>query len=363
MKRDLFVYAGQSNMMGASVLPPSRAIECRDSHEYKHKARRLGKDRGDFVTASYPVGEFSYTDVGAAYAPGWVDDEGRSLLSDYIKNTYFCPAMSNLLSKDDLSVSPFSEFSESTAKHGATLAPFVAEGLEKLSRPSAYAHMAKGGVSIDFYFTEEMRDEYAMRIKAYNAEHNTTYDEGIPDAHPKPGAPKYFIEKCKDFFADAESCFGDELSGNRCLVWLQGEADAYRSDVEYEIKLDVLWEHIKPFGFTHIFIVRVDYFGDDRIERIMRAQESFVKKHGDAYMLTRVASFLAYPNQDEDSWFDTPPNDDERLCRDSFFGYNNNHINEKGFMLIAERCVKNIYRVLEEGKQPILENEKIKALL
>ena len=35
MKRDLFVFAGQSNMMGASVLPPKRAPKIKNSYEYK----------------------------------------------------------------------------------------------------------------------------------------------------------------------------------------------------------------------------------------------------------------------------------------------------------------------------------------
>lgn len=362
MKRDLFVYAGQSNMMGASVLPPSRAIKCRDSYEYKHKAHRLGKDRGEFVMVSYPVGEFSYIDMKSAYAPGCVDMKGRSLLLDYIKNTYFCPAMSNLLSKDDLTVSQFSEFSESTAKDGATLAPFVAEGMEKLSRPSAYAHIAKGGVPIDYYLTGEMRAEYSRLIKDYNAEHGTDYDEEIAGPHLLSGAPEYFIEKCVDFFSDAESHFAGDDMTNKCLIWLQGEADAYRSAAEYEMKLSAFWKFLKPLGFTHFFIVRVDYFGDERIARIMQAQENFASSRKDVYILTRVASYLTYPYQDEEKWFVRAPTDEERECRDSFFGFDNNHINEKGFSVIAERCVKNLYRILVENNEPMLEDENIRSL-
>ena len=61
-ERDLFVFAGQSNMMGAAVLPPKLPIKATDSYEYKHKARRLGASCGEFVPAGYPCGEFSYAE-------------------------------------------------------------------------------------------------------------------------------------------------------------------------------------------------------------------------------------------------------------------------------------------------------------
>ena len=76
-----------------------------------------------------------------------------------------------------------------------------------------------------------------------------------------------------------------------------------------------------------------------------------------------AASYLTYPGQNEEDCFIKPSSREYRDCRDSFFGYNNNHINEKGFSLIAERAVKNLYRVLCESKEPILEEENIKALL
>ena len=66
MKRDLFVFAGQSNMMGASVFSPQKNLHIKDSYEYKHKARRLGREENPFVKADYPVGEFSYADLERA---------------------------------------------------------------------------------------------------------------------------------------------------------------------------------------------------------------------------------------------------------------------------------------------------------
>lgn len=363
MERELFVFAGQSNMVGGSVYPPKRKFCLEKSYEYKHKPRRLGAESGEFVSASYPVGEFSYIKIDEAYDRNNVDNFGKSLISDYRTNTYFSPSMSNLLSKDDLTVRPFSDFSEATAPHGATLAPFIAAGWEQCSRSSAYAHIAKGGVSIDYYLTREMRAEYSRLIKDYNAEHGTDYDEEIVGPHLLSGAPEYFIEKCVDFFSDAESHFAGDDMTNKCLIWLQGEADAYRSAAEYEMKLSAFWKFLKPLGFTHFFIVRVDYFGDERIARIMQAQENFASSRKDVYILTRVASYLTYPYQDEEKWFVRTPTDEERECRDSFFGFDNNHINEKGFSVIAERCVKNLYRILVENNEPMLEDENIRSLV
>ena len=50
-KRDLFVFAGQSNMMGAAVLPIEVTISAADCYEYKHKPRRMGESRGSFMPA------------------------------------------------------------------------------------------------------------------------------------------------------------------------------------------------------------------------------------------------------------------------------------------------------------------------
>ena len=40
-KRELFVFAGQSNMMGAGVYPPRQNIEVNNSFEYLQKTDRF----------------------------------------------------------------------------------------------------------------------------------------------------------------------------------------------------------------------------------------------------------------------------------------------------------------------------------
>ena len=129
------------------------------------------------------------------------------------------------------------------------------------------------------------------------------------------------------------------------------------------MKLDILWEALKKIGFTHFFCIRVDYFGAEKIFRIMQAQENFVARHADAYMLTRAASYFPYVGQDGAAWFSTPPTEEYKNCRDSFFGYKNQHINEKGFSLLAKRSAANLFRVLVKKEEPILETENIRFLL
>ena len=129
------------------------------------------------------------------------------------------------------------------------------------------------------------------------------------------------------------------------------------------MKLEILWEKLKSIGFTHFFCIRIDYFGAERIDRVMQAQEKFVAKHDDAYMLTRAASFFTYPGQTEEDWFNQLPGEEYRDCRDSFFGFNNHHINEKGFQVIADHSIENLCRVLLENQDPCLEEENIKTLM
>ena len=173
MKRELFVFAGQSNMMGACVYPPQYSPKINRSFEYKHKPRRLGAARGEFVPGGYPAGEFSYQDLSLAYADGAVDKKGNSTLTDYRRNTYFCPAMSSLLSEEEKTEYPFTAFSEATASIGPTLAPLVVEELEQMGVASAYAHVAKGSVRIAHFFTDAMALEYSARVAATNQEHGT----------------------------------------------------------------------------------------------------------------------------------------------------------------------------------------------
>jgi len=363
MKRDLFVFAGQSNMMGASVYPPVKSLSAPHSYEYKHKPRRLGGRTGAFVPASYPVGEFSYADLKKAYAPDMVNEKGESKLCDYAENTYFCPAMSNLKCEADKTVNPFSIFSEAAAIHGATLAPFLTQAWEQKGYACAYAHIAKGSVALAHYMTDEMVQTYAQRIDAYNKANGTDYSPAISEKNRMPGAADYFLEKCRDFFADAEAFFPGNLSGNRCLFWLQGESDAGLSVIAYKLRLEIFWKKLKEIGFTHFFCIRVDFFGNSNIDLIMQAQELFVSEHPDAHMLTRIASYFPYAGRDEAEWFASPPTEECLNCRDSFYGFENQHINEKGFSVIASHAVDNLDRILNQGLPPILEDENIRSLL
>lgn len=365
-KRDLFVFAGQSNMMGAAVLAPKIEISTENSYEYKHKPVRLGAEHGDFVAAGYPCGEFCYTDeiLGSAYLPENVDKDGKSMLDQYSSSTYFCPAMCNLKSVEPREEYPFAFYSESSFVAGPTLAPLFAQEWENRGQKCAYAHIAKGGVAITHYYNREMLLEHNRRIE----EHNKETGDNIPrvDAENSMwhGASAYFDKKVKDFFADAEDRFaGDDMS-NKILVWCQGESDRTQPKERYRIRLEILWEHMKTLGFTHFFCVRVGNWPESqKIHEVMQAQEEFCAENENCYIITRAMSFMPCKNVDSEDWFVETPSEEYHNCRDRDFGFNNPHINENGFALVAKRMADNAVRVLREGKEPLLEKEIISKLI
>ncbi|MBQ8682888.1 MAG: hypothetical protein IJ518_00045 [Clostridia bacterium] len=330
MKRPLFVFAGQSNMMGAAVYPAKEQIAYTNSYEYLHKPRRFGRDMGEFKSVGFPVGEFTYRDLQAAYGQT-ADPTAVSSLANYTDNTLFGPAMCNLLDDEQKTTVPFASFSEQTVGWAPALPPYFVQKLEGLGYACAYAHIAKGSVSITYYLEGEVA--------------------------------AYFDEKVTDFFADATARFSEDDTGDKVLVWLQGCSDAVEGYEAYRRRLDALWERAKGLGFTCFFMIRVGYWGDDRIAGVMQAQEDFCTAHPDAYMLTRVCSYMVYKGQDMEAWYATPPSEEALLCRDSFYGFDNQHINEKGFRVIARHAVPNAIRVIYENKQPQLEQELLRPLL
>jgi len=328
MKRPLFVFAGQSNMMGASVYEASEQIYFKNSFEYLHKDKRLGNEIGGFKSYGFPSGEFSYKDLDAAYGENKSVDN-KSELDNYRETTYFCPSMCNLKSEENKSCHPFSYFSEANNRRATTLAPYIVKKLEENDFCCAYAHISKGGMPIRYFLDDE--------------------------------ASQYFSQKVSDFFSDCKTKFPDDDTSDRVLVWLQGESDA-KNGYEHYIKcLDELWQKAKDLGFTRFFIVRIDYFGSTNISEIMRAQEDFCKATENAYIITRVASYLEWDGEKKLAL--TPSDSPFTACRDSYYGFNNNHINEKGFKEIAKYATPNIIRILFEGKDPILEDERVVDLL
>lgn len=327
--RPLFVFAGQSNMMGASVLPATEQIYYKDSAEYLHKPKRFGYSTGTFKKTGFPSGEFSYKDLHKAYGH-LVDVEKKSKLGNYTLNTYFCPSMCNLKSVEEKKTYPFDYFCEANALKGVCVAPYIVKGLEETGYKCAYTHIAKGSVGIDYYIQGD--------------------------------AANYFEQKVCDFFMDCEKYFIDDDISEKILVWNQGENDGANGYEYYIESLDKLWTKAKRLGFTRFFIIRVGFWGDERIIDVMRAQEDFCREHQDVYMLTRVASYFEFIEQKED-WFTKCMPEEFSYCRDSFYGYLNHHINEKGFKVISKYAVPNIVKILFEGKEPILEDELIKYMV
>lgn len=330
MKRPLFVFAGQSNMMGAAVYPPSEQIYFENSFEYLHKPKRLGWNMGEFKNYGFPCGEFSYKDLKKAYGDT-TDFTAKSTLTNYTENTHFCPSMCNLKNQEDKSTNSFKIYSEATAGMGVTLAPFIVKGLEENGFACAYTHIAKGSVKISHYLEGE--------------------------------SSQYFDQKTADFFENCKVQFKNDDLSEKVLVWLQGESNAEIGYENYKASLKQFWDKLKKNGFTKFFIIRVGYWGKDSIAEIMRAQEDFCKEEQNAYMLTRVCSYFAYKNQNTDGWFKKPVTNEFTVCRDSFYGFDNHHINEKGFKIIAKYALPNIIRILFKNEEPILEEENIIPLI
>ena len=330
MKRPLFVFSGQSNMMGAAVYPASEQIHYNNSFEYLHKPKRFGVNMGEFKNYGFPCGEFSYKDLEKAYGD-ITDYSVKSNLTNYTENTYFCPSMCNLENDEEKSVLPFKAYSEASAGAGTSLAPFIVKGLEENGFACAYTHIAKGSVKISHYLEGE--------------------------------ASEYFYQKVSDFFADSKLKFPYDDISEKVFVWLQGESNTEIGYENYKASLKELWQKLKRIGFTKFFIIRVGYWGNRTITDIMRAQEDFCKEEKDAYILTRVCSFFEYKGQNTDGWFKKTIPQEFTFCRDSFYGFDNQHINEKGFKIIAKYSVPNIIRIIFENNKPVLEEENIIPLI
>lgn len=359
-KRELLVFAGQSNMMGAAVYPPKVKLDIKDSYEYKHKNKRLfGK--GEFLLGAHPAGEFSYVNLDDAYSKENTAEGGNSKLAEYIKNTYFCPAMCNIVDDEKKTTRSFSDFSEATMQNGASIAPILAADWEARGGKSAYIHIAKGGVSIRHYFTDEMVEEYRKRIEKYNAEFGTEFDTTLAAKSRQAGAAEYFAEKVTDFFTEAEERFSDEDTSERCFFWIQGESDAGMAAKEYQTMLEVLWDKLKTLGITKFFMLRIDFFGNERIKNTMAAQEIFCKENEGCYMMSRALSYIPYTKVPMAPYI-KEPDVEYRTGRDDAYGFGNPHINEEGFAIASRRAADNMVRVLREGKEPLLEEELVRDL-
>ena len=150
MKRPLFVFAGQSNMMGASVYPVSEQIYFNNSFEYLHKPKRFGENTGKFKNYGFTCGECSSKDLQHAYDEN-IDIKTKSKITNYTENTYFCPSMCNLKSDNEKLTYSFKEYSEATTGVAASLAPCIVKGLEENGFSCAYTHIAKGSFKIAHY--------------------------------------------------------------------------------------------------------------------------------------------------------------------------------------------------------------------
>jgi hypothetical protein len=239
--------------------------------------------------------------------------------------------MANIDSDEAKTTKLFSAYSEKNCPMGTCLAPFIVKALEENGYPCCYAHIAKGGVPIRYYLNG--------------------------------GAAEYFDQKVTDFFKESAKKFPEDDTSDKILLWLQGESDATNSYDYYLSQLGALWQKAQKLGFNKFLIIRVGYWDIKTVSEVMRAQEDFCAQTENAYIITRVLSYFRHPTLNEEGWFKTIPSDECCNCRDSFFGFaGNNHVNEKGFKVIAQHAVPNILKILN-GQEPALEEENILPLI
>ena len=352
---DLFVFAGQSNMMGAAHLAPVENPITYGSYEYKYQPILKGEDKGTFTYAQHPAGDWHYIDTELAYGTSYLDvNSGKSKLTNYSTNTYFVPA-----SRDQ--EKGFSGQSEYDHYPSVSMPPYFARYYSNLGHKCIYAHMAKGSCKILHYFTNESMQDYNEMISKYNQMNSTSYVQ-LTESDLSGGGDA-FKAKFKAMLRDyADFSPGTEIS-NKCFIWLQGESDVHNY-VQYKFRLQALWQQLQNLGFTHFFILRVGYWGSTSVIQEIRAQEDFCAENENCYIITRAPSLIPHPTATVDNWWISTPSAEYDNCRDSYLvSTSNHHFNEKAHKIFAERAAINIDRILHKGLDPIIEEENLKLLL
>ena len=235
----------------------------------------------------------------------------------------------DMLSDDDKTEAGFDSYSESTAQTGCNFATSFAREYASYGYPSIYSVMAKGSAGIDYYLEDTIKS--------------------------------FFAEKYQNMITDFDSLLNNAQIKSKNFVWCQGESDSNEGMTKetYKSKLEILWSWLKTLGFERFLCVRVGYWGNQNAKEIMKAQEEFCNEHNDCYIVTRAMSYMLFKNQNTDGWFINEPTEEYTLCRDSFYGFTNQHINEKGHDLVGKRMARNVDLILNKGENPILEEENI----
>ena len=351
---DLFVFAGQSNMMGAAHLPPVDNPVTIDSYEYKYQNVLKGGDRGEFVYAQNPAGDWHYMDTEVAYGEQYLDAAtGKSKQANYSSTMYFIPACRD-------QEKGFGAQSEYLNYPSATMAPYFAQYYSELGRKCVYAHMAKGACKIVHYFTTDAMEEYNRLISEYNSANSTSY--ATLTSSDLSGAGDAFDAKYKSMLRDYAEFAPDKVIANKCFVWLQGESDVHVY-AQYKLRLQALWTHLQSLGFTHFFILRVGFWGSTSIINEIKAQTDFCAENENCYIVTKAPSLIPHPSANTSNWWISEPSSEYSDCRDSYLANtSNHHFNEKAHKIFARRSADNINRILHLGFPPILEDENIKGL-
>lgn len=354
-KVDLFVFGGQSNMMGAAHLPPEDNPVTYYAFEYKYQPILKGESKGEFIYAQNPAGDWHYINPSTAYNETYKDAAtGKSKLTNYSANTYFVPACRD-------NPKGFGSQSEYDMYPSATTAPYFARYYAQLGNPCIYAHMAKGSCKILNYFTTDAMEEYNKLITEYNTANGKSYK--TLTSSDLTGGGDAFDAKYQAMLKDYAELEPDNTIVNKCFFWLQGESDTHVW-AEYRYKLQALWKHLQSIGFTHFFILRVGFWGGTSLINEIKAQTDFCNDNENCYIITKAPSLIPHPGATTKNWWVNEPSPEYDNCRDSYIAStSNHHFNEKAHKIFAQRCADNAHRILHLGLDPILEEENIREMV
>lgn len=356
---DLFVFSGQSNMMGgvfyedftagygpwpktngivdventSYIQQPVYAEETAGSYEYKYLT-----DTFETVDYTNPTGELIKTEDGTALckASGTYEINGTTMVAPFVKE-------------------------------------YTAHGYKSIS-----AHIALGGTqACDWMTSSEIAQVLLSQEFDFHMQSGATPQSTSPRLVGGDERVLLFERKLEAMLQSFGREFPNGKIGSKNFVWLQGENDAdalftatgltgdaatnamLGSMTLYKKCLEVLWTRLQSYGFDNFMIVRVGFWTNpNRDIAIMAAQEQFAAETEGVSVLTRAMSYM--PNPKSNYWGSQTVEEDYRLCRGVNYAiWGNPHLNEKGHIVIGTRSADMAAEILHGGTSYELEEELI----
>lgn len=358
---DLFVFSGQSNMMGGVfaedfaagygpwqktngkvdtrntpyICQPISAEETKGSYEYKYLT-----DTFETVDSQTPTGELVKTADGTALCKpsGTYELNGTTMVAPFVK-----------------------QYTESGYK-------------------SISAQIALGGTQLcDWMTSSEIAEVLLSDEYAFHAQSGAVPQGASPRLLAGNERVLLFERKLQALTDSFTRDFAGCTIASKNFVWLQGENDAdalftaaglneeatqsamLGSMTLYKKCLEVFWKRLQSYGFERFMIVRVGFWtAPNRDIAIMAAQEQFAAENENAYILTRAMSYMPNPKSLYGKWGYNAIEEAYALCRGvSYSIYGNPHLNEKGHILLGTRSANAAAEIVHKSTGYVPESEEV----